>query len=113
MMVSVTDSNSDKESLIGDILCLIGACFYALYVVLLKKLIKDENRMNARRFFGTCHPLHSCSHRLSNFASVFGIPFSFTLADIYVYLPSDFSHGGTVQHRIVVAIGPFSELDRR
>jgi hypothetical protein len=32
-----------------------GAAFYALYVVLLKLLIKDETKLNTRRFFGTPH----------------------------------------------------------
>lgn len=32
---------------------LAGAAFYALYVVLLKLLIKDETKLNTRRFFGT------------------------------------------------------------
>jgi drug/metabolite transporter (DMT)-like permease len=35
---------------------LAGAAFYALYVVLLKLLIKDETKLNTRRFFGTPPP---------------------------------------------------------
>jgi solute carrier family 35 protein F5 len=52
-MVALTDSSStDGDSLVGDILSLVGAAFYALYVVLLKLLIKDETKLNTRRFFG-------------------------------------------------------------
>jgi solute carrier family 35 protein F5 len=52
-VVSFTDTQDEgKDSLIGDMLSLLGAVFYAVYLVLLKKIVKDESRMNARRFFG-------------------------------------------------------------
>ena len=38
--------------LLGDILALISALFYALYVSLLKVRIREENRINMQLFFG-------------------------------------------------------------
>lgn len=39
-------------SLIGDVLALSSALFYALYVVLLKVRIGEESRINMQLFFG-------------------------------------------------------------
>lgn len=41
-----------SQPLLGDVLALISALFYALYVILLKVRIKDENRIDMQLFFG-------------------------------------------------------------
>ncbi|KAL6050504.1 Solute carrier family 35 member F5, variant 2 [Balamuthia mandrillaris] len=52
-MVSFSDAKDDqKDRLWGDLLSLLSAMFYALYATLLKKMIPDESRLNACRFFG-------------------------------------------------------------
>ncbi|EJD03892.1 uncharacterized protein FOMMEDRAFT_121223 [Fomitiporia mediterranea MF3/22] len=47
-------SNQSVQSLpvLGDILALLGALFYALYVILLKVRIKEESRIDMQLFFG-------------------------------------------------------------
>jgi len=53
MGVSYSDSeNTGSDSFVGDILSLFSAVCYATYVVLLKKMIRNETRINMRRFFG-------------------------------------------------------------
>ena len=37
---------------LGDVLALLGALFYALYVILLKVRIKEESRIDMQLFFG-------------------------------------------------------------
>ena len=53
-LISFTDTttSSGDNELIGDLLSLLSAGFFSLYVVLLKKLIKNESRLNSRKFFG-------------------------------------------------------------
>lgn len=38
--------------LIGNVLALLGACFYGAYTVLLKLKVKNESRLNTKLFFG-------------------------------------------------------------
>lgn len=40
------------SSVLGDGLALLSAAFYALYVILLKVKIKEENRIDMQLFFG-------------------------------------------------------------
>ncbi|KAH8835184.1 vacuolar membrane protein [Flagelloscypha sp. PMI_526] len=90
VLVSVSDSSSTKagpaahpdanhnqateatQPLLGDSLALIGALFYALYVILLKVKIGEESRINMQLFFGfvglfnilTCWPMGLLLHVL-------------------------------------------------
>jgi solute carrier family 35 protein F5 len=41
-----------SQPLLGDVLALISALFYALYVILLKVRVKSEGRMDMQLFFG-------------------------------------------------------------
>jgi solute carrier family 35 protein F5 len=41
-----------SQPLLGDVLALISALFYALYVILLKVRIKNEERIDMQLFFG-------------------------------------------------------------
>lgn len=64
MLVSLSDSASNTHegpvdgrsmrvsSVLGDGLALLSAAFYALYVILLKVKIKEENRIDMQLFFG-------------------------------------------------------------
>ncbi|PPR00658.1 hypothetical protein CVT24_000881 [Panaeolus cyanescens] len=45
-------TNVDSRATFGDILALISALFYALYVILLKVRIKSESRVDMQLFFG-------------------------------------------------------------
>jgi solute carrier family 35 protein F5 len=59
-IVSFSDSHSPEPKsehprsrpLFGDLLALNAALFYALYVTLLKKVIRSENRIDMQLFFG-------------------------------------------------------------
>lgn len=61
-----------SSPLLGDLLALISALFYALYVTLLKVRIKDESRIDMQLFFGfvglfnvlSCWPLGIVVHFL-------------------------------------------------
>ena len=54
--VALDDKSTDNEDyphpILGDLLSLISAIFYAIYIVLLKVKIKDENRVINPMFFG-------------------------------------------------------------
>jgi drug/metabolite transporter (DMT)-like permease len=53
-LVSVSDENrSGVESLKGDLLSVLAAIFYGLYVTLLRKQIKNEHQVPMPMFFGT------------------------------------------------------------
>lgn len=59
VLVSLSDSRgiellTDASSwpLFGDVIALLSALFYALYVILLKVRIKDESRIDMQFFFG-------------------------------------------------------------
>jgi len=53
ILVSMSDSSSrEGETVWGDILALISAMTYAIYVSLYKKLVKDEERVNNSMFLG-------------------------------------------------------------
>lgn len=57
-------------AIVGDILALISALFYAMYVILLKVRIKSESRIDMQLFFGfvglfnivVCFPLGVILH---------------------------------------------------
>ena len=44
--------NHSPRPLLGDLLALLSAIFYALYVILLKVRIREESRINMQLFFG-------------------------------------------------------------
>ncbi|KAF9507773.1 hypothetical protein BS47DRAFT_1366447 [Hydnum rufescens UP504] len=46
------EGGPSRRPLLGDILALLSAIFYAFYVILLKVRIQDESRVNMRLFFG-------------------------------------------------------------
>ncbi|KAF9507762.1 hypothetical protein BS47DRAFT_277779 [Hydnum rufescens UP504] len=46
------EGGPSRRPLLGDILGLLSAIFYAFYVILLKVRIQDESRVNMRLFFG-------------------------------------------------------------
>jgi solute carrier family 35, member F5 len=46
------DSSSHPNALLGDLLALVSAVFYALYVTLLKARIREESRIDMKLFFG-------------------------------------------------------------
>jgi len=57
ILVSLSDGSSDKPStspyiVLGDMLALLSALFYACYVLFLKIRVKHEFRLNAQLFFG-------------------------------------------------------------
>jgi solute carrier family 35 protein F5 len=60
----------DSRATLGDILALISALFYAMYVILLKVRIKSESRIDMQLFFGfvglfnilTCWPIGLVLH---------------------------------------------------
>ncbi|EJU03936.1 hypothetical protein DACRYDRAFT_77730 [Dacryopinax primogenitus] len=57
LLVSLSDGTSDKPStsayvVLGDMLALLSALFYALYVLFLKIRAQHESRLNAQLFFG-------------------------------------------------------------
>ncbi|TRM65685.1 hypothetical protein BD626DRAFT_190629 [Schizophyllum amplum] len=57
VLVSLSDSNSDgvehaPRPMLGDLLALLSAFFYALYVTLLKVRIGSESRIDMQLFFG-------------------------------------------------------------
>ncbi|KIY72851.1 hypothetical protein CYLTODRAFT_367043 [Cylindrobasidium torrendii FP15055 ss-10] len=61
ILVSLSDSNATPDlvaedavvrPLLGDMMALISAIFYALYVILLKVKIKSEERIDMQLFFG-------------------------------------------------------------
>lgn len=60
----------DTRATFGDVLALISALFYALYVILLKVKIKSESRVDMQLFFGfvgllnlvTCWPIGVVLH---------------------------------------------------
>lgn len=60
----------DSRATLGDILALISALFYAMYVIVLKVRIKSESRIDMQLFFGfvglfnilTCWPLGLVLH---------------------------------------------------
>lgn len=88
MIVSVSDSTAAKsgpasrpdlshgqnveatQPVLGDCLALIGALFYALYVIILKVRVGEESRIDMQLFFGfvglfnilTCWPLGIVLH---------------------------------------------------
>lgn len=56
-MICIEGTNSDNTTdtfyvLIGNLLALAGAFFYGVYSTLLKRKVKDENRINMKIFFG-------------------------------------------------------------
>ncbi|KZO90098.1 hypothetical protein CALVIDRAFT_523194 [Calocera viscosa TUFC12733] len=57
LMVSLSDGNADTPStsphvILGDMLALLSALFYACYVLFLKIRAQHESRLNAQLFFG-------------------------------------------------------------
>ena len=61
MLVSLSDSQNhrieptsaaDTKPIFGDILALLSAVFYALYVIFLKIQIREESRIDMQLFFG-------------------------------------------------------------
>jgi len=70
----------DARATFGDVLALISALFYAMYVILLKVKIKSESRVDMQLFFGfvgllslvTCWPIGVVLH-LTKF-EVFELP---------------------------------------
>lgn len=49
------------DPLLGDILALLSAFFYGLYVTLLKVRVRSESRMDMRLFFGFVGAISICS----------------------------------------------------
>ena len=49
---TVHQPSMDNRATLGDILALISALFYAIYVILLKVRIKSESRIDMQLFFG-------------------------------------------------------------
>jgi len=52
IMVSLSDRTSDKESVWGDLLALLSALTYAIYVTWFKKKVEDEERVDNGMFLG-------------------------------------------------------------
>lgn len=46
------ESNAGKQTIFGDVLSLLSAVLYAIYIILLKKMIKDEKSLHMSMFFG-------------------------------------------------------------
>jgi len=63
-------AGADSRATLGDMLALISALFYAMYVIILKVRIKSESRIDMQLFFGfvglfnilTCWPLGLILH---------------------------------------------------
>jgi solute carrier family 35 protein F5 len=41
-----------SHSVLGDLLCLVSACFYACYTIVLRKSLPDDDEANVALFFG-------------------------------------------------------------
>jgi len=52
IMVGLSDRNSGKESIWGDLLALLSAMTYAIYVTAFKKKVEDEDRVDNGMFLG-------------------------------------------------------------
>jgi solute carrier family 35 protein F5 len=53
VMVAFSDaSNRENENIWGDLLALISAITYAIYVTLFKRAVKNEERVNNAVFLG-------------------------------------------------------------
>ena len=50
--MQAADKSINVQHIVGDILALLGALFYALYVTLLKVRIRSESRIDMQLFFG-------------------------------------------------------------
>ena len=52
-LVAISDSNNTmNESIWGDLLAIISAITYAIYVAAFKKIVKEEHRVNNAMFLG-------------------------------------------------------------
>jgi drug/metabolite transporter (DMT)-like permease len=49
---AVAGAGGPANSVFGDLLCLISACFYASYTIVLRKSLPDEEDANVALFFG-------------------------------------------------------------
>ncbi|EKM53658.1 uncharacterized protein PHACADRAFT_198080 [Phanerochaete carnosa HHB-10118-sp] len=58
---SSTDAHTDPAPILGDLLALVGAAIGALYLVLFKRRVRDESRVNTRLMFGFIGALISVS----------------------------------------------------
>ena len=52
VMISHSAVAPSTKLMLGDIFALLGAIFYALYVILLKVRVQQEERLNMQLFFG-------------------------------------------------------------
>ncbi|MDP2436780.1 MAG: DMT family transporter, partial [archaeon] len=46
------DRGSTSDAVVGDVLALLSACVYALYAILMKRLLPDETKVSLFMFFG-------------------------------------------------------------
>lgn len=63
--IDATPDRRPKNALVGDGLALLSAVCYAVYVILLKVKIEDEERVDMQLFFGYVLLLERCDSLLT------------------------------------------------
>jgi solute carrier family 35 protein F5 len=51
-VVPASAGTGASHSVLGDLLCLVSACFYACYTIVLRKSLPDDDEANVALFFG-------------------------------------------------------------
>ena len=52
MTLADRSNNEGSNSILGDLLCLISASFYACYTVAIRRMLSDDKHTNTMLFFG-------------------------------------------------------------